>query len=227
MERSRLLSEISEWLTGIRCSHPLRVAIDGIDTAGKTILADDLATEIGKGTTHLPLRASVDSFHNPRAIRYQRGVDSPEGYYVDSFDYGAMIERLLKPLGPGGDRRVETAVFDLQKDAPLYKTPQAIPDNTILLCDGIFLHRPTLRPYWDITLYLEIHFEVALERALMRDTALLGSADAVRMRYLQRYIPGQQIYLAQCRPQQFANMVIDHNDPANPTIVSWRAQQEC
>lgn len=227
MERSRLLAEITTWLTGIACPHPLRVGIDGIDTAGKTTLADELAQEIGATTTHYPLRASVDGFHQPRAFRYQRGPDSPEGYYADSFDYGALIARLLQPLGPGGKRRVETAVFDLQKDTPLYKTPQVVAANTILLCDGVFLQRPALRPYWDIIIYLDIRFETALERAVMRDKAILGSAAAVRARYLQRYIPGQQIYLANCHPQQFAHMVIDHNDLSNPTIVSWRAPQKC
>jgi hypothetical protein len=62
-------------------------------------------------------------------------------------------------------------------------------------------------------------FAVALERALRRDLALFGSAEAVRARYQQRYIPGQQMYFAAARPQQRADAIVSNEDPANPELL--------
>ena len=36
--------------------------------------------------------------------RANRGPLSPDGYFLDSFDYAALIDGLLQPLGPGGSR---------------------------------------------------------------------------------------------------------------------------
>jgi len=91
----------------------VRVAIDGVDAAGKTMLADELAVPIvERGRT--VIRAAVDGFHNPRPARYRRGADSPEGYYRDSFDYAAILRDLLIPLGPEGNRQYRRGdvIFD-------------------------------------------------------------------------------------------------------------------
>jgi uridine kinase len=44
------------------------------------------------------IRASVDGFHNARALRYERGRHSPEGYFENSYNYAALNQYLLDPL---------------------------------------------------------------------------------------------------------------------------------
>jgi hypothetical protein len=39
----------------------------------------------------------------------------------------------------------------------------------VLLFDGVFLMRPELRAYWDLTIYLDISADESLRRALTRD----------------------------------------------------------
>ncbi len=117
MTRSQLLSQLADRLVTLHPPHPLRVAVDGIDGAGKTTFADALTPHIAQRGRPV-IRASVDDFHRPRAQRYARGADSPEGYYLDSFDYPALLTQLLRPLGPGGDRWYRVGVFDLVADAP-------------------------------------------------------------------------------------------------------------
>jgi uridine kinase len=85
MSRSSLLEEIARSIVRVDRPHPTRVAIDGVDAAGKTTLADALAPVLASLGRPV-VRASIDSFHRPRAERYERGRDSPEGYYRDSFD---------------------------------------------------------------------------------------------------------------------------------------------
>lgn len=211
------LAHLADFITVCRLSHPVRVAIDGVDAAGKTTLADELAhifTQRGRTV----VRASIDGFHQPRAARYRRGVDSPEGYYEDSFNYAALRVALLLPLGPGGSGIYRTRVFDFRADAPIDDPPQTAPPDAILLFDGVFLLRPELYDLWDVRIFVEADFAVTLQRALKRDQQLFGDADAVRSRYAQRYIPGQRLYLERVRPRERADVIVENNDLTSPRL---------
>lgn len=215
MKRPEMLELVAQRILAVQREHPLRVAIDGIDAAGKTTLADELAALM---QPHRPIiRASVDSFHQPREVRYQRGPDSPEGYYHDSFDYAALKTDLLEPLGPSGNRNYRAAHFDYRTDAPTRPPLRKAPDHAILLLDGVFLLRPELHDWWDFAVFVQVSFSTALGRALIRDQIQLGSS--VRQRYEKRYLPGQQLYLDTVHPQQYADIVVDNNDPLNPFLI--------
>ena len=109
--RMNALNHLAALIAAIKLPHPVRVAIDGIDAAGKTTLADELVAPI-EARGRPVIRASIDGFHRPRPARYERGANSPEGYYHDSFDYAALRAALLEPLGPRGNRAYRRAVFD-------------------------------------------------------------------------------------------------------------------
>ncbi len=218
LTRVQLRQALAEHILAVERPHPVRVALDGVDAAGKTTLADELVEPLAARGRPL-IRASVDGFHHPRAHRYQRGPDSPEGYYHDSFDYRALRAELLDPLGPGGDCRYRPALFDWRVDAPLAPLPQVAPPDAVLLFDGVFLLRPELDDCWDWRIFLQVDFSVSVERAVRRDQAHLGSAEAARARYQVRYVPGQRLYLEAVRPQERADVVVDNNDPARPRLL--------
>ena len=217
MARAAVIAQLADLILRAHCPHPLRVAIDGVDAAGKTMLADELAAPLRQSGRQV-IRASVDGFHNPRAVRRQRGEFSPEGFYLDSYNYAALKDSLLLPLGPGGDRRYRTACFDLAQDCPMEAAPQTAPVDAILLLDGIFLLRPELAGLWDFSIFVQASFAVTLQRALLRDRDLIGSAEAVEEKYHRRYIPGQEIYLAQAQPERAADVVFINDDPDHPVL---------
>src|SRR5688572_29261041 len=117
MTRTEILDQLAASIAAVRRDHPTRVAIDGVDGAGKTTPADELVAPVRRAGRAV-IRASVDGFHNPRAVRYVRGPDSPEGYFLDSFDYATLKRELLDPLGPQGDAGFRTAAFDYRVDRP-------------------------------------------------------------------------------------------------------------
>jgi uridine kinase len=216
-ERKEIVGNIATRFAGVHLRHPVRVAIDGVDAAGKTILADELAGAIERLGRPV-IRASIDGFHNPRAIRRRRGSLSPEGYFEDSFNYPALKEALLQPLGPGGCRSFRRAVFDFRTDEPVARVLEEASADAILLFDGVFLLRDELRAHFDFSVFVRAAFEVTIRRAEQRDVYLFGSVEEVRNRYRRRYIPGQQLYFRTAQPERWASVIVDNNDPMRPRI---------
>jgi uridine kinase len=198
-ERDAVLTRLADMIAAIRLPHVVRVAIDGVDAAGKTTLADELRPLL-EARGRPVLRATIDGFHRPRAERYRRGPTSPDGYYRGSFDYDALRRELLQPLGPGGTGRYRSRVFDLHADEPVGDPPAPAPEDAVLLLDGVFLLRRELVDLWDFRVVVEVHADEALRRALARDEDLFGSPDEALRRYRNRYVPGQRLYLDEVDP---------------------------
>lgn len=91
----------------------------------------------------------------------------------------------------------------------------------VVVVDGVFLLSDHLRDCWDLTVFLDVSPAESLRRALVRDLALFGSEAVVRERYEHRYLPGQRLYRATARPTEVADVVVDNDDPAAPTIRKW------
>jgi uridine kinase len=73
------------------------------------------------------------------------------------------------------------------------------------------LLRPELDDAWDFRVFVEVDFDVALERAIARDAGLPGSESELIRRYGRRYFPGQRLYLARVDPRSRADTIIDNN----------------
>lgn len=204
-------------ITEIHLDHPVRVGIDGIDTSGKTMLADKLVAPL-EARGRRVIRVSIDGFHNPKVTRHRQGRSSPRGYYEDSFNHKAILSCILLPLAASGNLRYRSAQFDFRTDSPATTPWQEAAPDSVLLFDGVFLHRPELRPYWDFSIFVHTDFEVAVQRAGLRDQYLFGTPNEVAQIYKQRYVPGQKIYLEAKRAFEKANVVVDNNDIRNPEL---------
>jgi len=218
MNRTALIHYLADHIVNIQLPHPVRIAVDGVDASGKTYFADEISTAFRDKRRQI-IRASVDGFHHPKAIRRRRGSLSPEGFYNDSYDYASLIDNLLSPLGPNGSRHYKTASFDYNKDQSITTPPLIAPRDAILIMDGIFLLRPLLFPYWDLMIYLHADFNNTVQRGVTRDADLFGSAEKARERYLSRYVPGQKLYLDQVNPLDKADILIDNSIVDNPTLL--------
>ncbi|MFC0644743.1 uridine kinase [Cellulomonas phragmiteti] len=216
-QRDRVLAQVAAAVPDPRrLGRPVRVAVDGVDGAGKTTLADELAGVL-RARGQRVLRASVDGFHRPAVERYRRGRTSPEGFFLDSYDLDAFHRVLLDPLAPGSERprRVRTAVHDLTTDADPGTPWVDVEDATVLLVDGIFLHRDELADVWDLSVWLDVPAEVTFARMAERDGCPPDPLDPANARCRE----GQLLYLAACSPTERADLVIDHADPARPRLL--------
>lgn len=212
--REALLSFVASEIKGSGEKPIIRVAIDGVDGAGKTRFADELACLLGE---HV-IRASVDDFHNPRSARYAQGKDSPEGFFEDSFNYAKLRELLLDPLSDSPPRRYCGAYFNHRTDSEIDLNWKSPPTQGILLFDGIFSHRPELAGYWDYSLFLEISTSTSVQRCIDREGVSGVSYDANDPIHA-RYVQGQALYLETCQPSSKCSRRII-NEVINAPVIA-------
>jgi uridine kinase len=214
-----VIDELAAHVAALRGEPILRVAVDGVDGVGKTTFADAL----GRSLLHRGrevIRASVDGFHNPRALRHRLGRGSPEGFYRDSYNYDALRLNLLGPLSAGGSRRYRSAAFDHVTDSVASVEWREANDDAVLIFDGLFLHRPELCDYWDFSIFLDAPFEVTVPRGAARGQGFGDPDPSAASNH--RYVEGNAIYFREARPRDLATVILDYADLLNPRIVRWK-----
>jgi uridine kinase len=214
--RAELIECLAAAVGSVEVGHPVRVAIDGPPAAGKTTLAVELAALL-RARGREVVRATIEEFLTPRSVRYRRGEESAEGCYQDSFDFSALRRVLLDPLGPGGDRRFQTAVYDKLADAALSPPVRTAATEAVLLFDGVFLLRPELVGAWDLRVFVSVSLEEGLARARVRDRSASKSSADVERKYRSRYIPSQRFYFDTVHPAELADVVVHNDQPRSPT----------
>lgn len=218
MDRSQLLAALAEHVLTVNLPHPTRVGLDGCSAAGKTTLADELAQTLAALTERPVLRVNLDYFMLARPLRTAYPLDSPDSYYLDSWDNAGILAELLVPLGPSGTRRYRTALMDLRATEYLDTPYETATEDAILLADGCFLQRPELYPHWDLRIYVDISFETVLHRGIERDRVWMGGATEAERRYLSKYLPGERRYVEEVDPASRAQIVVDNTDFADPAL---------
>jgi uridine kinase len=81
-----LLDRLAPTIATLHPDRRIRVAIDGVDGAGKTD-AGRRAGAAGCSPRAANHPASVDGFHNPAPSVTRAGGYSPDGFFLDSYDY--------------------------------------------------------------------------------------------------------------------------------------------
>lgn len=213
-QRRAVLDVVAGLVPDSRGEDCVRVAVDGVDGSGKTTFADELALMLRAGGRPT-IRVSVDDFHHRREVRYRRGRDAAEGYWLESYDYPSLRANVLDPLGPGGSRWYRPAVHDVRSDAILDLPRRRAAPASVVVIDGMFLHRDELRGQWDLSVFLAVPFEVTAARMARRDGSNPDPAHASMARYVQ----GQRLYFAACTPWERADLVIDNELPDCPRLL--------
>ena len=157
----------------------------------------------------------VDNFLNPAATRHARGRWSPQGHWLDLYDYESFYSVALNPLRRGGDGWYRPASYDAQTDAALLTEAVHAPDDAIVLVEGLFLHRAELVDVWDLSIFLDVPVEEMVRRLSERD----GTNPDAEHETTQRYVGGQRIYFEEVSPWCRATFVVDNADVENPYIV--------
>ncbi|QHT55981.1 uridine kinase [Cellulomonas sp. H30R-01] len=191
------------------------VAVDGPGASGKSTVTALLAARV-TGRPVIVLHA--DDFLHPPHVRHARGRHSPEGFWLDAYDYAAFTTDALAPLRPGGDGLVRTTAVGGAPDRASRPDRLQAALDALVLVDGTFLHRDELVGLWDWSVYLDVPLDVAGARMALRD----GLAGDEARRLLARYSGAQRLYLAASRPWERACVVVDTSDLDSPHVIDPR-----
>ena len=195
------------------------VGVDGVDGAGKTTFANELAELLRESGLEV-IRISMDHYLNPQSKRYAQGRTSAKGYFEDSYDYARFSDEVLEPLGHGGSGRYRTAAYDLHSETEVHSPWRIAPDNAVVIIDGMFIHRDELcasrkKKVWDISVWLDVPFSESFHRLAEREDKITPDPEDPRN---ARYYQGQLLYLQACDPASRADIVVENAAPHAPVI---------
>lgn len=118
---------------------------------------------------------------------------------------------------PSGEEEV---YWNKYFDLPALQTEVSLlaGEGTLVVLEGIFcLRLPELAA--NPLIYLEVDFEVAAKRILLRDTARGRTSEDVLHRIESRYFPAQRRYRTDFSPTERATVLIDSTVPAAMRLI--------
>lgn len=156
---------------------PVLIAIDGRSGGGKSTLSYYL-NEMNKWQV-----VHLDDFFLPRSMRTEERLTQPG----ENVDHERFLEEVLKPLAEG-----KTAVYrkyDCSKDMLMPEEYTVAPEGVIII-EGAYALHPTLRPYYDRTIFVTADPVKQLERIERRE----GKKALDKFR--TKWIPMEEAYIA-------------------------------
>ena len=216
-QRRAVLNEIAGrvWAFGDR---RVRVGVDGFTAAGKTSLGHELA-DLLADQGRVVLRASLDDFKRPwrEAHLYDRA--SGEGYYRNAFDLDAARRLLLHPAAEDGSGRVVLCNIDPITQVDHSHEVVRLPDNGVLIVDGVFAFRPELNDCWDLRIWVHIDTELSVRRGTARDAERVGGSLQAEALHRDRYLAAELLYADEVDPVTHADFVVDNTDFDHPVVL--------
>ena len=220
MKQIEIFSLILDKLNKIRDtkSKPIRVAINGIEGTGKTTFAYALVKHMN-ALGHETIHISIDGFHFNKKVRYRQGRDSAKGYYEDSYNEAAFVEKVLQRSQGNPPEYIE-ATHDLISDAYVNLPPIPLGHNAVIVTDGCYLFKPVFNEFWDLRIYLKTDFTTALKRGAQRDQKALGGYTLAKQKFESRYHAASKRYISEVMPETLADLIIDMTEFETLKIIS-------
>lgn len=182
---------------------PFVVGIDGLGGAGKSTYSKKLTCELNTSKCFV-YNIHLDHLIVERNRRYDTHYEEWYEYYYLQWDVCGIVHELLKPLRHS--MSIVLPFYESKTDA-ISPTRVDVPQDSIILIEGIFLQRREWRTYYDVVIYLHCSEEVRHKRVITRDT-YIGNYEARVEKYQKRYWPAENHYLKLIDPCHLADIVI-------------------
>lgn len=164
------------------------IAIDGRCAAGKTTLAEQLASCLGAGVVHM------DDFFLPMELRRPERLAEPGG----NVHYERFREEVLPFLNSG-------EAFTYRKlDCSTMKpgTVRVIPATVFTIVEGAYSCHPVLGQYMSLKIFVDVETGVQHERIRMRN-----GAEKLKV-FQEKWIPLEEAYFHEFRVKEQADIIL-------------------
>ena len=180
--------------------------IDGLGGAGKTLLAEALAGELGASVVH------GDDFYQPSEERgsFGRGLDE----VGEAFDWRRLERQVLVPLSRGEEASYQR--YDWNHDR--LGDWVSVSGHGTVVVEGVYVLRTELRRYASVSIWVETPRDVRLARGIERD------GEAARSRWTDEWMPAEDSYVSAMQPDAAATLVADGRgrsdiDPRRSVVI--------
>ena len=186
-------SELSSAVSAVAAPATRVVLVDGLGGAGKSVLAAALAEQLGAPVVQ------GDDFYRPLAQQRRSGA---EGIGAP-FDWRRLERQVLAPLSRGEGARYRRYDWDSDRLGEWV----SVPGQDTVVVEGVYLLRDELRRYASVSIWVETPSDVRLARGIERD------GEAARSRWIDEWMPAEDVYVAAMRPDAAAMLVVGGQRP--------------
>lgn len=211
LELDPLISAIGAGRKSISRERAMLVGISGIDASGKGFVTQRICASLGGfGDPGYNVAViGVDDWLNLPHVRFDPN-NPAEHFYEHAIRFEVMFETLILPLKK--NRRIDLQMeFTDETASDFRKRRYQFREVDIILLEGIFLLKNSLRHYFDLTCWVDCSCETALARAVERCQEGLPPLETVRA-FTTIYFPAQQIHFKRDAPRENAALVMANDD---------------
>jgi uridine kinase len=176
------------------------VGLAGASGSGKSTVAKRVASRLNGHVISMEVY-SLEMNHLPLAERARQNYDAPHAIDVK------LLETHIREYAAG--RAIEAPIYDFAEHLRVSDRREHIAPMSLLIVEGILaLYFTELRPYFDLSIYLEAPDEVCFRRRKVRDiTERQRSLDFIQWQYKNTVLPAAQQYLLPSK--RYADFVLD------------------
>ena len=206
----RGLDEVTRQVLQRRAAVPdtrcLLVGVSGIDGCGKGYVARQLEARLALHGV-IPAVLNVDGWLNLPEKRFCES-DPAENFYENAIRFDQFFTQLVIPLR---DRRSVRLIADFTEEtASQYRQhTYDFKDVSVVLVEGIFLFKREYRTLFDLAIWIDCSFSIALARAIDRAQEGLSAAKTIAA-YETIYFPAQGIHLIRDNPRENADLIFEN-----------------
>ena len=184
------------------------VGLAGPSGSGKSTVAKRVASRLNGHVISMEVY-SIEMNHLPLSERAKQNYDAPNAIDVQ------LLERHIRDYAAGN--AIEAPIYNFAEHLRVTDGRQHIPAKSLLIVEGILaLHFAKLRPYFDLSIYLEAPDDVCFHRRKVRDiTERQRSLELIQWQYKNTVLPAAREYLLPSKV--YADIVLDSN--AAPATV--------
>jgi uridine kinase len=188
------------------------IGVAGGSGSGKTTLVKALAEHLGRERSIVILQ---DSYYIDRSREF-KGDGSLNFDHPDAIDWNLMVKQVAD-LRAG--RSVEVPTYDFATHTRLSRTSYCKSAQYILVDGILILNCADLRPFFDVSIFVDCPEPVRFSRRLKRDVEERGrTPEGVLVQYQETVFPMHQAFVEPSRV--FADIIVSGEVDVGQTIAS-------